>query len=314
MACLLLSIIPMAGMVSAGTTDLPAGAGLFLDFSDEATLDKATIPAASAAMVTKYYDSENQVMVVHPTNGGKGTSRIEILPSDIGTVSAVKYPILAMRVKLSDTFMDGKTGYMELSTDQMGTAVYQGPINYENTTEWQTIYIDLSNPANAAWSAARTNYKYFMNPDSDNNPNTTDTWDKLLLDFCAGSYSISKGCKFSVKWIGLFNNVAAVYDCADMNYAEKRVLHFDSANASTTGVLGNYTIGTTSSTISYDAGQNAVKVVSNGSTTEMGITVSLLGNAVSSTEYPILAYKVKLGSADLATYEPGTLAYTISSS
>ncbi len=276
---------------------LPDGVGMIIEFDSGSDLSRVKVDSDKTE--AEYDDAENALRVNAVSDNISGSLVLDVDAPEVSG-NAAQYPVMAMRVKLSNAEMargansapsmwywlkNGKTGEM--------------PSSYKATDEWQTVYVDFSN-----YTVTRNveNQAYFI--DSEENAEyrylTYRLYDYRKTD-------VKKSATFYVAWIGLFDSVESVYNYSSINYST--VIDFDKApefSASGSGTRSaeigeekNVTLTETTATaaLEYDGEENALKVVPKQVGKDRGFSLDVSKLSISTNEYPVVAYRLRLTDA-----------------
>ncbi len=293
-------LFPVNNIIKA-ESELTESVGMLFEFDSNEAVEKMT---ASNNAVGMEYDAEENAMRINPTvaNTVNSTTFMYNFPNVAGTTA--DYPVVAMRVRLKNADMatganaNARIGYWingAASTD--GSAAYS---NYKATDEWQTVYIDFSN---YTVTLNKNNHKYFTEADK--------ALSYRRLDFYLFDYKktdITVDDIFYIKWIGVFDSVESVYKHSDMTYStavnfneELDLKYFNAQqNRAIIGEQKNVTITETSATaqISYDKDENALKITPKQTGKDRGFLLDVSKLSISASEYPVMAYKLRLTDSD----------------
>lgn len=277
---------------------LPEGAGMIIEFDSHSKLSKVNIDSDKTK--AEYDAAVNALKVNAAADNVSGSLVLNVDTPEVSG-NAAEYPVMAMRVKLADAAMaqgansvpsmwywlkNGKTGEMLCSS-------------YKSTDEWQTVYMDFSN-----YTVTRNseNHAEFINREvsAEYRYLTYRLYDYRKTD-------IKKSATFYVAWIGVFDSVESVYNYSSMNYS--RVINFDEEpefSASGSGLRAakigeekNVTLTetTASAALEYDGEENALKVIPKQVGKDRGFSLDVSKLSISTAEYPVVAYRLRLTDA-----------------
>ncbi len=239
----------------------------------------------SAANADVTYNSEQNAMQISAKADNVTNSTLWSLNTPIQNIDRTVYRYLAMRVKLSDSALC--TSYPRIRPTVASNRTYEHAL-YRETTEWQTVYYDLST---------------MLFED-------TDLYSKIevIMADWKGT-SVTTDAKFYVAWVGGFADLDDLnqYSAADSRFLGSRVIKFDDARKATAATVnGNrsYTAVVeglqlnyynTVDTVSYDADNNALLltplIITGDHYVLLNLTDELSG--ISAADYPVIAYKAK---------------------
>lgn len=239
------------------------------------------------------YNSEQNAMQISAKADNVPNSTLWSLYTPVQNIDRTLYRYLAMRVKLSDSSLYSCNPRIRPTVSSNETWAHA---TYQQTTEWQTVYYDLSNLTF----------------------NTTDLYSKIEVTMAdwTGS-SVTADAVFYVAWVGGFTDLADLnqYSSADSRFAGSRVIKFNDArkataatvngNRSYTQVVEGFQLNyyNTVDTVSYDADNQAMLVTPLITTGDHFVLINLTGelSGISAADYPVIAYKAKWSETALDT-------------
>ncbi len=248
------------------------------------------------------YDSALQALKLSAAAaGGLDDFALRVSPKERGKVSIDEYPVLAMRVKLSNknaklarllwssTTTEVESSWIGDYVEMQKNAGVSIGAEYRPTDEWQLVVIDGRNLYSGAWP----------------NRNYTYNWKEgVLLNLLDWSEEGSLGDEVWIQWIGAFSTPQAVYSFAGEEMPDPddkeppSGFFFDFGSQAVIDAQKSWLIPADADTaVVYDPEKDAMKVTLSAGSAENGgspLQIRLTGKQASATDYPIFAMRIKL--------------------
>lgn len=285
-----------------------------------------TLTETTSTAALSYSESENALMVT-PKQLGK--DRGFMLNVSRLSISADKYPVMAYKLRLTDsetgdiryTYYAG-TSTLEYSvalstsgtvgkSDPMYTSLTRNQVNTNNyaplgdsnkITDWQLMMTDFSDSTNTFGMGA--NAKYWTE-------DFGGYWSYVQLalpNYRSGStYPSSYLEPYYVEWVGFFSDIESARDYAAMPpktmylFDDKATVNLAAANGDNTEIV-------------YDTANNYMTVKAKKfeetAANAYCFTMNVAGEYLNSAEYPVLAMRVRLRHRDMTAKSNFTLMGT----
>lgn len=232
------------------------------------------------------YDEQLNAMKINAKADNEVNSTKWLMCSSISNISVEEYKYMAMRVKLSSDDLADCTARQRPTTSNNPT---WGRKNYDATTEWQTVYFDVS-------------LLYYENKNS----KVYSEIEVTMADWMGASVKSSD--TFYVAWIGGFGSLEDIelYSLSEANrFSGARVFEFDDLQkaqistttktyAKTKTVEGvQISVLKAVDNISYDSENNALLLEPTVYSGDHYVYIDCSQWGISAKDYPIVAYKAK---------------------
>lgn len=280
--CIAVSAVAVNFDFKTSAADVKNGIGWIYSFDSAEKIENQVRTDTAVAV----YDEQLNAMRINAKADDQVNSTKWIMYSSVSDVSVEEYKYMAMRVKLSSEDLASCTARQRPTNSNNPT---WGRKNYAQTTDWQTVYFDVS-------------LLYF----GDKTDKVYSKIEVTMADWMGAS--VKTGDTFHIAWIGGFNSLEDIelYSVGESNrFSGARVFEFDKpSKANTDTVTITYakterSCGVQTSvlkavdSISYDEENNALLLKPTVYSGDHYVYIDCAEWEISASDYPVVAYKAK---------------------